>query len=127
MPQKRRGSEPQFLDVPFLTGDAKVSSKGWVVIPKEIRDEMGIKPGDVLSFSLEGPPPGMKQDRRLIEIRVIKCPKTIKERVELFSGLIPQQPGEPSWTENLLRERREEVAQEEREIREQKRKRRKSA
>jgi AbrB family looped-hinge helix DNA binding protein len=127
MPQKHQRVEPEFIDVPFLTGDAKVSSKGWVVIPKQIRDELGIKPGDVLSFSLQGPPPGMKQDKRLIEIRVVKYPKTIKERVELFSGLIPQQPGEPSWTENLLRERREEVTREEREIRELKRKRRRSA
>jgi AbrB family looped-hinge helix DNA binding protein len=127
MAQKRRATESKLLDVPFVTGDAKVSSKGWVVIPKEIRDEMGIKPGDVLSFSLEGPPPGMKQDKRLVEIRIMKVPKSLKERVELFAGLIPQQPGELSWTENLLSERREEVAREEREIRELKRKRRKSA
>lgn len=127
MPRRRHTEEFDLLDVPFLMGHAKVSAKGWVVIPKEIRDELGIKPGDELSFSLDGPPPGMKQDKRLIEIRVIKVPKTVKERVELFSGLIPQRPGEPSWTENLLRERREEVAREEREIRELKRKRRKSA
>ena len=25
---------------------ATVSSKGWIVIPKEIRDRFGIKPGD---------------------------------------------------------------------------------
>lgn len=32
----------------------KVSSKGQVVIPKEIRDKLGIKPGTILNVSIEG-------------------------------------------------------------------------
>ena len=32
----------------------KVSSKGQVVIPKEIRDKLGIKPGAILNVSIEG-------------------------------------------------------------------------
>jgi AbrB family looped-hinge helix DNA binding protein len=34
----------------MLYGRGKVSSKGSVVIPKEIRDAMGIKPGDEVNF-----------------------------------------------------------------------------
>ena len=32
----------------------KVSSKGQVVIPKEVRDKLGIKPGTILNVSIEG-------------------------------------------------------------------------
>ena len=32
----------------------KTSSKGQIVIPKEIRDALGIKPGTVLSVHVEG-------------------------------------------------------------------------
>jgi len=32
----------------------KTSSKGQIVIPKEIRDRLGIKPGSVLNISIEG-------------------------------------------------------------------------
>lgn len=32
----------------------RVGQKGQVVIPKELRDQLGIKPGDEVSFWLEG-------------------------------------------------------------------------
>jgi len=32
----------------------KTSSKGQIVIPKEIRDALGIKPGSILNIRLEG-------------------------------------------------------------------------
>ena len=32
----------------------KVSSKGQLVIPKEVRDKLGIKPGTILNVSIEG-------------------------------------------------------------------------
>ncbi len=32
----------------------KVSSKGQVVIPKEVRDRLGIKPGTILNVKVEG-------------------------------------------------------------------------
>ncbi len=33
---------------------AKVSSKGQVVIPQDVRESLGIRPGDVLDFSVDG-------------------------------------------------------------------------
>jgi len=99
----------------------KVSSKGWVVIPKEIRDEMGIKPGDQVRFTLFPPGPLMKQDRGLYSLHVHRVPE---DPVALTYGMFPAQPGEPSWTENLLRERRLDLEREEREIREDRRRHR---
>jgi antitoxin PrlF len=32
----------------------KVGAKGQVVIPKELRDEVGLSPGDEVSFALKG-------------------------------------------------------------------------
>src|SRR5438067_1370043 len=106
----------------FPTG--KVSSKGWVVIPKEIRDEMGLKPGDEVQFAVLPPLPNMKQDKALNVLQIIRVPE---DPVALLSGLFSQRPGEPSWTENLLKERRRELEQEEREIRGDRRRRKTSA
>jgi AbrB family looped-hinge helix DNA binding protein len=104
-----------------ILAKGKVSSKGWVVIPKEIRDEMGIKPGDEVSFALFPPGPLMKQDRGLYSLHVHREPEDI---VALARGMFRARPGEPSWTENLLRERRLDLEREEREIREDRRKHR---
>ncbi len=112
--------EPRFVGKRIL-GKGKVSSKGWVVIPKEIRDEMAIKPGDEVSFALIPPMPMMKQDRGLYSLHVHRVPEDI---VALTYGLFPAKPGEPSWTENLLRERRLDLEREEREIREDRRRHR---
>jgi AbrB family looped-hinge helix DNA binding protein len=35
-----------------MTADATLTSKGQTTIPKEIRDELGIKPGDRMTFTL---------------------------------------------------------------------------
>ena len=107
-PKKR--SEPPFVGK-YLAAKGKVSSKGWVVIPKEIRDEMGIKPGDEVRFSLWPPPIMMKQDRELYSLHLHKVPE---DPAELGYGLFPRRPGEPSWTEQLLEDRRREVELEER-------------
>lgn len=32
---------------------ATITSKGQVTIPKKIRDELGLKPGDILNFEIE--------------------------------------------------------------------------
>jgi AbrB family looped-hinge helix DNA binding protein len=122
-----RKEEPKHLLVPMLTGRGKVSSKGWVVIPKAIRDELEIAPGDELSFTLHGPLPSMKQDKRLSTIRVAKVPPTVEELLELMRGLFPRQPGEPLWTEELLKSRKEDLKREERKLRRPRRTPRKSA
>lgn len=35
-----------------MTTDATLNSKGQITIPKEIRDELGMKPGDKIIFTL---------------------------------------------------------------------------
>ena len=35
-----------------MSTDATLTSKGQTTIPKEIRDELGIKPGDRMTFTL---------------------------------------------------------------------------
>ena len=35
-----------------MTNDATLSSKGQTTIPKEIRDSLGMKPGDRMTFTL---------------------------------------------------------------------------
>jgi len=36
----------------MITTDATMTSKGQTTIPKEIRDELGMKPGDRMTFTL---------------------------------------------------------------------------
>ena len=65
----------------------RVGPKGQVVIPKEMRDQLGIRPGDRVSFWCDGDAVSV---RRADDIR------------SLFGCL----PGEPDLTEDLLAERR---------------------
>jgi len=37
-----------------MTGVVKISSKGQVVIPKEVREKLGLRAGDYLLVELEG-------------------------------------------------------------------------
>ncbi len=115
--ENKKPGIPKADFVPHLSGKAKVSSKGGIVIPKDIRDALDIEPGDELSIMLIPPSYSMKQDKRLSSIHIIKVPKTREELLELTTGMFPQRPGQPSWTENLLQARREEVEREERELR----------
>lgn len=76
---------------------AKVSKKGWVVIPREIREKYGIRPGDRVRFvDYAG------------SISLVRLPE---DPIEYGFGLLK---GGPSLTEALLEDRREELEREER-------------
>jgi AbrB family looped-hinge helix DNA binding protein len=75
----------------------KVSKKGWVVIPHDIRERYGIRPGDRVQIVASN---GV--------IRVIPLPK---DPIEYGFGLFKDGP---SLTEGLLKDRREELEREER-------------
>lgn len=85
----------------------KVGIKGQVVIPKAIRDEIGIKPGDEVIFEPDG------KDVRVR--RVTDDPNTHRERIEALHGVWADIPG--LGTEDLLALRREERELEERKAR----------
>ena len=104
--------EPRFVGR-YIRGRAKVSAKGWIVIPKEIRNEMGLRPGDEVDLSLWPPPLNMKQDRGLYDLHVSRVSE---DPVALGLGLFVRRPGQPSLTEKLLEERRREREQEERDL-----------
>ncbi|MDP2950388.1 MAG: AbrB/MazE/SpoVT family DNA-binding domain-containing protein [Chloroflexota bacterium] len=76
---------------------AKVSKKGWVVIPREIRERYGIQPGDKVHVIDYGG-------------RIALVPAA-KDPIEHGFGLLK---GGPSLTQALLEDRREELEREER-------------
>jgi AbrB family looped-hinge helix DNA binding protein len=82
----------------------KVGTKGQVVIPKAIREEIGIKPGDQVVFEPDG------TDVRVR--RVSDDPQSRRERIESLRGAWAGISG--LGTEELLAERREERKREER-------------
>jgi AbrB family looped-hinge helix DNA binding protein len=88
------------------TAKAKVSGKGWVVIPKPIREAMGLKPGDEVRFLMS---PGSGAQPAL---RVVK----ISTDVRSLRGKYRGEPGERTWTEELLEERRRDREREERKV-----------
>ena len=75
---------------------AKVSKKGWIVIPKEIRERHNIKPGDKV---------------QLFDVASdIVIAKVHKDPIAVGRGLLK---GGPSMTEELLKERAEDLEKEE--------------
>jgi len=87
----------------------KVGIKGQVVIPKAIRDEIGIRPGDEVTFEPDGS-----------EVRVRRVeddPAQLASDVKSLRGLWADAPG--GGTDELLEERRREHEQEERTARRQ--------
>ena len=77
----------------------KVSKKGWVVIPRDIRERHGIRPGDrVHIVDYAG--------------RIAIVP-ALKEPIRQGRGLLK---GGPSLTEALLEERRRELEREQRKV-----------
>lgn len=75
---------------------AKVSAKGWVVIPVEIRKRYHIQPGDVLAFVDYGG-----------QLSLIRVPD---DPIAAGRGMLK---GGPSLTQELLEEHRRELEQEE--------------
>ena len=78
---------------------AKVSKKGWVVIPRDIRERHGIRPGDTVHI--------VDYAGRIAIIPALKDP------ISQGRGLLR---GGPSLTEALLEERRRDVERDERKI-----------
>jgi AbrB family looped-hinge helix DNA binding protein len=82
----------------------KVGVKGQVVIPKAIRDEIGIKPGDEVTFEPDG-----------AEVRVRRVEDDPAQRargIKSLRGIWADTPG--GGTDALLEERRRERDLEER-------------
>ena len=102
----------------FLSSKAKVSSKSGVVIPKEIREVLGIKPGDEVRFTYW--PASIASGRETGRLSVRKVPA---DPVAASAGMFKRRPGERPWTETFLEERRAEREKEERKIRQWARKR----
>ncbi len=86
----------------------KVGAKGQVVIPKTIREQIGIGPGDEVVFEPEGE-----------EVRIRRAgndPESRRKRIESLRGIFANVPG--FSTEALEADRRQEREREERKDRE---------
>lgn len=81
----------------------KVGVKGQVVIPKAIRDQIGIEPGDEVTFEPDG------QEVRVR--RVMDEPGARSREIKALRGALA---GGAGGTDDLLKERREEREAEER-------------
>lgn len=79
---------------------AKVSAKGWVVIPAVLRKRFGIKPGTSVVFQEAGE-------------KIVLIPGT-KDPVDEFYGKLA---GKTSLTDALLKERTKEMRREEAKLR----------
>ncbi len=74
---------------------AKVSAKGWIVIPAALRRRHGLTPGTLVEFQEAGD-------------KIIVIPRVSDPIEELYGKLA----GEPSLTEALLADRAEELERE---------------
>lgn len=81
----------------------KVGIKGQVVIPKAIRDEIGIKPGDEVTFEPDGS-----------DVRVRRVDDDPGRRAADIKALRGIRAGKGGGTEELIAERRRERELEER-------------
>ncbi|HMI81562.1 MAG TPA: AbrB/MazE/SpoVT family DNA-binding domain-containing protein [Solirubrobacterales bacterium] len=76
----------------------KVGAKGQVVIPKAIREQIGIKPGDEVTFEPEGSE---------VRVRRVKDDRAMQAaEIKALRGLWAETPD--GGTEELLEERRRE-------------------
>jgi len=59
---------------------SKVTTKGQVTIPKKVRDELGVTPGDIVVFSKKGEDIVIKSARTLLDLKgVVSSPRKIKD------------------------------------------------
>ncbi len=59
---------------------SKITVKGQVTIPKKVRDELGVTPGDIIVFSKKGGDIVIKPAGTLLDLKgVIVSPKKIKD------------------------------------------------
>ncbi len=72
--------------------DTKLSSKGQVVIPKDIRDALRLSPGERLRISREG---------RRIVIESIEAGDRAKISYEEFRRRVPRWEGSPATIEDM--------------------------
>jgi len=82
----------------------KVGTKGQVVIPKTIREEIGVEPGDEVAFETDG-----------MEVRIRRAadePQARAREIKALRGIWADTPG--GGTEDLLAERGRERELEER-------------
>jgi antitoxin PrlF len=85
----------------------KVGPKGQVVIPKEIRDVLGIEPGDRVDVR--------REDEQIVIRRQQDVAGSRRERITRLRGMLAHHPG--GGTEDLLAARRKERELEERKTR----------
>jgi len=78
----------------------KTSAKGQVVIPVELREQIGLRPGDKVLVALAG-------------ARKVTIEPVPDDPIEATCGMLQ---GGPSLTEALLKERREDCAREEKKL-----------
>jgi len=87
----------------------RVGAKGQVVIPKGVRDEIGIEPGDEMTFEAAGTEVRMR--------RVLDDPARRGEAIKALRGAWKGAPG--ATPAELLEERRREREREDRRLGEQ--------
>ncbi|MGA3033626.1 MAG: AbrB/MazE/SpoVT family DNA-binding domain-containing protein [Terracidiphilus sp.] len=92
-------AEQKTLEPVFAT----VSTKGQLVIPMAIREELGIKPGTRIAIRQEGP-------------EIILKPQSLEAELRRIKAMRGYTAGGPSGTDILLEDRRRER---ERELREE--------
>jgi len=85
-----------------MTESAYVTSKGQLVVPARLRRKYGIKAGTRLNFTEENG-------------RIVMQPVT-REYISSFRGIFKLKPGEKSAVQELLEDRAQERAREDREL-----------
>lgn len=100
----------------MYTGKAKVSAKGWIVIPKELRDAMGLGEGDEVQLFFR---PSLRKDSEYSSsLSVFRAPSKPRKAA---AGKFKHLTGDRPITEELVEEHRREVERDERDWRRKRR------